>query len=131
MKERPLTPIDKFDNALKETNLLKSEEELIEYIRYVGIFNQVSLTKELRLNAKPPALSTLCQICKKIGAHMPEHFDAVKLWSQEVSEYGVCWDADLICSIAFNIDGIRLNPENGTAHYHTFVVHKELFQGFD
>ncbi len=62
---------------------------------------------------------------------MPEHFAAVLEWSNNVSEYGVPWDGDLICSTAWNVDGERLTPESGTTHYHTFVVHKELFQGLD
>ena len=38
------------------------------------------------------------------------------------------------CSFSFcypNIDNERLTPEAGTAIYHTFTVHKELFQGLD
>ena len=38
---------------------------------------------------------------------------------------------DLICTLAWNNDGERLSPENGTCLYHTFAVHKELFQGLD
>ena len=62
---------------------------------------------------------------------MPEHFEAVREWSKAVSEEGVRWDGDLICSTALNIDGDRLTPESGTTQYHTFAVHKELFKGFD
>ncbi len=129
--KRPLTPLQDFNNALIKADLSKKDEELIEYIRFIGTFNQVSLAQALRLNPKPPALSVICQICSKIGHQMPEHFLAVREWSKEISEYGVSWDGDLICSIAFNIDGIRLTPESGTTQYHTFAVHKELFQGLD
>ena len=109
----------------------ENEKELIDYIRYAGTFTQVSLMQSLRLKAKPPALSTLCYVCRKIGEHMPEHFASVREWSREVSEDGVRWDGDLICSAAWTIDGVRLAPEFGTAQYHTFVVHKELFQGLN
>ena len=62
---------------------------------------------------------------------MPEHFEAVREWSKTVSQDGVRWDGDLVCSTAWNIDGERLTPESGTTQYHTFCVHKELFQGLD
>ena len=62
---------------------------------------------------------------------MPEHFEAVREWSKTVSQDGVRWDGDLVCSIAWNIDGERLTPESGTTQYHVFSVHKELFQGLD
>ncbi len=128
---RPVTPIEEFERAFEIAQLSAKERELIEYIRYVGTFNQISLTKSLRLNSKPPILSILCSTCRKIGEKMPEHFAAVRNWSKETSEYGVHWDGDLICSTAWNIDGERLTPESGTTQYHTFSVHKELFQGLD
>ncbi len=128
---RPITPLDSFEQALESAKLTQSEKELIEYIRFVGTFTQVSLTKSLRLKSKPPALSILCEICRKLGEQMPEHFEAVREWSKAVSEDGVRWDGDLICSTAWNIDGERLTPESGTTQYHTFSVHKELFQGLD
>ncbi len=131
MKKRPITPIKLFDLSLEKAELSLKEKEIIEYIRFTGVFNQVSLTKDLRLNSKPPPLSILCKICKKIGRHMPEHFKDVQSWSVSQSEYGVCWDANLICSTAWNCDGERLSPEAGTTQYHTFVVHKELFYGLD
>ena len=62
-----------FEKAFEIANLTKSEKELIEYIRYIGTFNQVSLTTELRLKSKPPVLSVLCEICRKIGDHIPDH----------------------------------------------------------
>ena len=128
---RPITPLSAFEKALEQAGLSDSEKELIDYIRYVGLFTQVSLTRALRLQAKPPALSLLCIACRKIGNHLPNHFEAVREWSRDVSEDGVRWDGDLLCSIAFNIDGERISPESGTAQYHTFVVHKELFTGLD
>ena len=128
---RPITPLDSFEQALESAKLTQSEKELIEYIRFVGTFTQVSLTKSLRLKSKPPALSILCEICRKLGDQMPEHFEAVREWSKAVSEDGVRWDGDLICSTAWNIDGERLTPESRTTQYHTFSVHKELFQGLD
>ena len=127
---RPITPIEDFEKALEMAKLSKMEKELIDYIRYVGTFTQVSLSQSLRLKSKPPVLSIICEACRKLGQHMPEHFGAVRKWSKEVSDDGVRWDGDLICSIAWNIDGERLTPEAGTTQYHTFAVHKELFQGF-
>ena len=62
---------------------------------------------------------------------MPEHFNKVRKWSKEINEHNVKWDGDLICSLVWNTDGERLSPESGTSLYHTFAVHKELFQGLD
>ena len=131
IRPRPKTPLEDFEKALENAGLNQNEKELIDYIRYVGTFTQVSLTQSLKLKTRPPALSVLCEICRKLGKHMPKHFAAVREWSQEVSEDGVRWDGDLVCSTAWNIDGERLTPESGTTQYHTFVVHKELFQGLD
>ena len=128
---RPITPLDEFEIAYQKAGLSESEKEIIDFIRYVGTFTQVSLTQSLRLKRQPPALSILCEICRKLGNQMPEHFLAVREWSEKISEEGVRWDGDLICSTAWNIDGERLTPESGTTQYHTFVVHKELFQGLD
>ena len=128
---RPITPLLAFERALEISELSKGERELIDYIRYIGTFNQVSLTQSLRLKSKPPVLSILCEACRKLGNHMPEHFWAVREWSKTVSDNDVRWDGDLVCSSAFNIDGEKLTPESGTAQYHTFAVHKELFQGFE
>jgi len=128
---RPVTPVEDFEKALQSAVNNESEKELIEYIRYTGTFTQVSLKQALRLKSKPPVLSILCDICRKIGKHMPDHFAAIRKWSSEVSDYGVYWDGDLVCSTAWNIDGDRLTPEAGTTHYHTFAVHKELFNGLN
>jgi len=129
--ERQITPLMSFEEVIEMTNLPSREEEIVNYIRYVGIFNQVSLTKELGLESKPPVLSIICFICRKIGENMPQHFKKVRIWSESVSENKVRWDGNLICSIAWNIDGERLTPEAGTSLYHTFAVHKELFCGLN
>jgi len=128
---RPITPVDEFEEACKRANLNDKEQKIIDHIRYVGVFTQPSLTKDLKLDSKPPVLSLLCEICRKIGKHMPEHFNNVSKWSKEINEHNVKWDGDLVCSLVWNKDGERLSPENGTSLYHTFAVHKELFQGLD
>ena len=128
---RPITPVEEFEEACKKAKLNKKEQKIIDHIRYVGVFTQPSLTKELNLESKPPILSILCEICRKIGKFMPDHFNSVRNWSKEINEHKVKWDGDLICSLAWDKDGERLSPENGTCLYHTFAVHKELFQGLD
>ena len=128
---RPITPVDEFEEACKRAELNNKEQKIIDHIRYVGVFTQPSLTKDLKLDSKPPVLSVLCEICRKIGKHMPEHFINVNNWSKEINEHNVKWDGDLVCSLVWNKDGERLSPENGTSLYHTFAVHKELFQGLD
>ena len=128
---RPITPVDEFEEACKRANLNNKEQKIIYHIRYFGVFTQPSLTKDLKLDSKPPVLSLLCEICRKIGKHMPEHFTSVRNWSKEINEHNVKWDGDLVCSLVWNKDGERLSPENGTSLYHTFAVHKELFQGLD
>ena len=128
---RPITPVKDFEEACTKADLNNTEQKIIDHIRYVGVFTQPSLTKDLKLNSKPPVLSVLCEICRKIGNHMPEHFSSVREWSREINEHKVKWDGDLVCSLAWDKDGERLSPENGTCLYHTFAVHKELFQGLD
>ena len=128
---RPITNVDEFEEACVKANLNYKEQQIIDHIRYVGVFTQPSLTKDLKLDSKPPILSVLCEICRKIGKNMPEHFSSVRDWSKEINEHKVKWDGDLVCSLAWNKDGERLSPENGTSLYHTFAVHKELFQGLD
>ena len=129
--KRPLTPIKEFEQACLRSEISEIDQKLIDYIRYIGVFTQPLLAKELSLSNKPPVLSRLCEICRKIGQEMPEHFDKVRIWSAKVNEFNVKWDGNLICSIAWNIDNERLTPEAGTAIYHTFTVHKELFQGLN
>ena len=130
-KFRPITPLIEFEEACRKAKLNNKEQKIIDHIRYVGVFTQPSLTKDLKLESKPPLLSVLCEICRKIGKHMPDHFNSVREWSKEINEHKVKWDGELICSLAWNKDGERLSPENGTSLYHTFAVHKELFQGLD
>ena len=64
--DRPITPIDEFERALDKAALTKEEYELIDYIRYTSVFTQTSLIKDLKRPSKPPLLSVLCQICRKI-----------------------------------------------------------------
>ena len=53
IRPRPITPLEDFEKAFEIAELTKSEKELIDYIRYVGTFNQVILTSSLRLKSKP------------------------------------------------------------------------------
>ena len=126
---RPILSAEHFEKAIESARLSDSDQELIEYIRYIGVFSQPSIIRDLRIKSKPPVLSTLCEICRKIGDQVPEHFAAIRLWSKAISAHDVHWDGDLICSTAQNIDGIPLTPEAGTTPYETLVVHKELFTG--
>ena len=128
---RPKIPVEVFEKALLISDLTEDEYELIDYIRHIGVFTQPLLVKDLRLKPKPPALSILCEACRKLGKNMPTHFEKVRSWSKSVSEYGVRWDGDLVCSAACNIDGEPLTPDAGTTPYDTLVVHKELFKGLD
>ena len=128
---RPITPLEDFEKAFNNSDLTMIQRDLIEYIRYVGIFDQVNLCKALKIPTKPPALSVLCESCRKIGKEIPEHFESVREWSLKVSEHNVHWDGNLVCSTAWNYDGERLSPESGTTLYHTFSVHKELFIGLN
>ena len=77
---RPITPLHEFDKACMKANLNNNEQKIIDHIRYVGVFTQPSLTKDLKLNTKPPILSILCDICRKIGSNMPDHFRDVRKW---------------------------------------------------
>ena len=128
---RPILSVEKFEHAMESARLTERDQDVIEYIRYTGVFSQPSIVRDLRIKSKPPVLTIVCEICRKIGVHVPEHFKAIRQWSQSISEHDVHWDGDLICSTAWNIDGERLTPESGTTQYHTFSVHKELFQGLD
>ena len=129
--KRPRINLEEFEQAFDKAILSESERKIIDYIRYIGTFTQPLLQKSLKLSSKPPVLSIMCNTCRKIGEQMPEHFEAVRKWSKDVSEHNVRWDGDLICSVAWTIDGEPLIPEHGNAQYHTFVVHKELFQGLE
>ncbi len=126
---RPKISSDELDQAIEKSNLSSSEYELIEYIRYKGVFSQPSLVKDLRIKPKPPVLSRLCEISRKIGKQIPDHFEQIRKWSKLINENGVRWDGDLICSTARNIEGDPLTPESGTSSYEILVVHKEFFTG--
>ncbi len=128
---RPKISSENLDQAIEKAHLSSSDYELIEYIRYKGVFTQPSLVKDLRINSKPPVLSRLCEISRKIGAQIPNHFEEIRKWSQLINENGVRWDADLICSTARNIEGDPLTPESGTSAFEVLVVHKEFFTGLD
>tara|TARA_B100000700_G_scaffold329533_2_gene451584 strand:+ start:1145 stop:1543 length:399 start_codon:yes stop_codon:yes gene_type:complete len=131
LKTRPLTDLEEFEVAFEQADLDDTERQIIDYIRFIGIFTQPEIVKALNLNAKPPPLSRICDACRKIGGEMPEHFSLVRQWSKQISKDNVRWDGDLICSNTFNIDGISLSPESGTCQFHHFAVHKELFTGLD
>tara|TARA_Y100001968_G_C19351738_1_gene715014 strand:- start:173 stop:571 length:399 start_codon:yes stop_codon:yes gene_type:complete len=127
--KRPKITAEKLENAIELANLSEKELDIIEFIRYIGTFDQTIVVKALNLESKPPALSILCDACRKIGNKVPDHFQEVRKWSESISLHGVRWDGDLICSTTFNIDGIRLTPECGTTQYHQFCVHPEFFNG--
>ena len=131
MIKRPITPLDEFEKALKEANLSDKDYELIEYIRYTSVFTQPSLIKDLKRPSKPPILTKICEISRKIGFFMPEHFEKVIDWSIQISEHNTRWDGHLLCAEAFNVDQIALTPAAGTSLFDVLVVHKELFIGFD
>ena len=131
MNKRPITPVDHFEKALKEADLSDKDYELIEYIRYTSVFTQPSLIKDLKRPSKPPILTNICEISRKIGSFMPEHFEKVINWSIQISEHNTRWDGHLICAEAFNVDQIALTPAAGTSLFDVLVVHKELFIGFD
>ena len=131
MIKRPITPINEFEEALQKSNLSDKDYELIEYIRYSGVFTQPSLTKDLKRPSKPPILTNLCKICREIGTFMPIHFKNVMIWSQQTNEHNTKWDGHLICAEALNVDNEALSPTNGTSLFDILVVHKELFIGFD
>ena len=131
MIKRPITPLDEFEKALKEANLSDKDYELIEYIRYTSVFTQPSLIKDLKRPSKPPILTNICEISRKIGSFMPEHFEKVIDWSIQISEHNTRWDGHLLCAEAFNVDQIALTPAAGTSLFDVLVVHKELFIGFE
>ncbi len=131
MIKRPITPLDEFEKALKEANLSDKDYELIEYIRYTSVFTQPSLIKDLKRPSKPPILTNICEISRKIGSFMPEHFERVIDWSIQISEHNTRWDGHLLCAEAFNVDQIALTPAAGTSLFDVLVVHKELFIGFE
>ena len=127
--QRPKISLSTFEHAIDKADLTSLELDIIEYIRFVGTFNQPMVTRALNISSKPPIISILSDSCRKIGEHVPTHFEAVRSWSARVSVDGVRWDGDLICSCTFNIDGIRLCPEFETTQFHNFAVHQEFFTG--
>ena len=131
MIERPKTPLSEFEEALKKADLTTKEIELLEYIMYTSVFTQPSLAKDLKISSKPPILSSLCNLCRKIGIFMPDHYQKVILWSKEINENKIMWEGHLVCAEAFNIDGLTLSPFSKTSLFDVLVVHKELFIGFD
>ena len=129
MKRPKLNKIE-FDAAVERAKLSGPESDIIEYIRYNGIFDELSLRKALSLPSKPPALYLLNKTCEKIAIHLPIISSKLFEWSAFQNPDHITWKGNLVCSIGFNCDGDRLEPESGTVLYHTFVVHKELFNGF-
>ena len=131
MISRPITPLEEFEKALDKADLTNEDYELIDYIRYTSVFTQPSLVKDLKRSSKPPLLTVLCQICRKIGSEMPDHFKKVTDWSIQISDHDTRWDAHLICAEALNVEKIPLSPTYKTSLFDVLVVHKELFLGFD
>ena len=129
MIKRPRLDIKIFELALNNAGLDPYELEIIEHIRYIGIFDELSLRKALALPSKPPALYRLNKACEKIAVYLPVQSKAMMEWSSKQNPDLISWTGNLVCSIGFNVDGERLEPESGTVLYHTFVVHKELFNG--
>ena len=128
-KHRPQLNSEHFDRAIAGSALTEDERELIEFVRFTGVIDELILRKGLSLPTKPPALCKLADACEKLGAMIPDHFEAVLAWSAERNEDGIAWRGNLLCNIACNSDGIELSPNAGTALYHTYVVHQELFTG--
>tara|TARA_B100000941_G_C28126637_1_gene360814 strand:- start:84 stop:479 length:396 start_codon:yes stop_codon:yes gene_type:complete len=131
MFKRPITPINEFERALEKADLTLKDYELIEYIRYTSVFTQPSLVKDLKRQSKPPLLTILCEICRKIGMLMPDHYEKVISWSTKISENNIMWAGHLVCAEALNIDGNILSPSSQTSLFDVLVVHKELFIGFE
>ena len=131
MKYRPKHNIKEFDNAVHQAALDENENEMLEYVRFSGVFDELTLRKSLSLPSKPPAIYLLSRLCTKIGILIPKKFDEFMSWSADQSDDNISWHGNFICSIAFTCDGLRLEPEQGTALYHTFSIHKELFNGLD
>ena len=129
MIKRPRLDLETFELALNDAGLDSCELEIIEHIRYIGIFDELSLRKSLALPVKPPALYRLNKACQKIAAQLPEQAQQLMEWSAGQSPDQISWTGNLVCSIGFNVDGERLEPESGTVLYHTYIVHKELFNG--
>ena len=128
--ERPKLNKFQFEIAVENAGLTELEIDILEYIRYNGIFDELSLRKALSLPSKPPALYRLNKICEKVAIHLPAVSNKLFEWSKQQNPDNIAWKGNLVCSIGFNCDGDRLEPESGTVLYHTFIIHKELFNGF-
>ena len=128
---RPTLNPNEIDQAIIQADLSEIESEILEYIRYIGVFNELSLKKALSMPSKPPALYRLCKACEKIGDQLPDQFKTMMAWSEEQSDDNIAWQGNLVCAIAYTCDGTKLQPENATSLYHTFAVHKELFNGLE
>ena len=75
---RPIISATAFDSACGKAHLSSDQLELIDFIRYIGVFNQLTLTQSLGLSSKPPALSILCETCRLIGKEIPKHFADIR-----------------------------------------------------
>ena len=128
--KRPKLNKSQFEIAVENAGLTELEVDILEYIRYNGIFDELSLRKALSLPSKPPALYRLNKICEKIAIYLPTVSNELFKWSKQQNPDYIAWKGNLVCSIGFNCDGDRLEPESGTVLYHTFIIHKELFNGF-
>ena len=131
MTLRPKINIKEFEFAVTQADFTEIENELLEYVRFSGVFDELTLRKSLSLPSKPPAIYLLSKLCSKIGVFLPKTFEKFMSWSADQSVDNISWHGNLICSIAYTCDGLRLEPEQGTALYHTFSIHKELFNGLD
>ena len=131
MKLRPVLNIKEFEDAVHQADLDEIENEMLEYVRFSGVFDELTLRKSLSLPSKPPAIYLLSNLCKKVGVFLPKSFNDFMEWSAYQSVDKISWHGNFICSIVYSCDGLRLEPEQGTALYHTFSVHKELFNGLD
>tara|TARA_B100001057_G_scaffold464099_1_gene518918 strand:+ start:232 stop:633 length:402 start_codon:yes stop_codon:yes gene_type:complete len=128
--KRPKLNKSQFEIAVENAGLTELEVDILEYIRYNGIFDELSLRKALSLPSKPPALYRLNKICEKVAIYLPTVSNELFKWSKQQNPDYIAWKGNLVCSIGFNCDGDRLEPESGTVLYHTFIIHKELFNGF-
>ncbi|MAS28547.1 MAG: hypothetical protein CMN97_09935 [Synechococcus sp. NAT40] len=129
INKRPVLSSDQFERAVAAATLTTDEEALIDFVRYTGVIDALILRKGLSLPAKPPALCLLADACEKLGTVIPDHYAQIMRWSAEISPDAIAWRGNLVCSLAYNSDGIELSPNAGTALYHTYVVHQELFTG--
>ena len=95
MIKRPLLDIEVFELALNDAGLDPFELEIIEHIRYIGVFDELSLRKSLALPSKPPALYRLNKACQKIAAQLPEQAQQLMEWSAAQSPDQISWTGNL------------------------------------